>query len=65
MTDRSGPNKWRDSEKPKDILQQFCLQHGLPDPVYPGNHVVQIGTETYTLTDFGEDKWMIRIMKNN
>ena len=53
---RSGPCQWRDSQKPADILEKFCLRHRLEPPIYGGNTQVTIAGRTYTLQQFEGNK---------
>lgn len=48
----SGPCQWRDAQKPKDILEEFCSTHLLPAPVYSGNNSLKVGHRVYNLADF-------------
>ena len=57
MVASSGLTQWRDSEKPKAVLERFCLQNGVPVPEYPGNQSLLIGTKTFTLAEFGMDNF--------
>lgn len=55
MSSRTGPNKWRDSRKPKTILRDWCVAHNKDPPVY-GNDPTSVTVDgvTYTLSDFGK-----------
>ncbi|KAK2145131.1 hypothetical protein LSH36_700g01069 [Paralvinella palmiformis] len=52
----SGPTIWRDSMKPKDLLEDFCLKLNIqPAPVYSGSSV-KIGNRVFNLVDFETNK---------
>lgn len=48
----SGVNKWRDSKKPSEILEDICILHHVPLPQFIGLNTVVIGKTSYTLDDF-------------
>ncbi|CAD5119914.1 DgyrCDS8495 [Dimorphilus gyrociliatus] len=51
----SGPNQWRDSLKPTDILKSYCISAGLNDPLFSNsidNPTVEIGHSTFQLGNF-------------
>ncbi|XP_023242600.1 myoferlin-like isoform X2 [Centruroides sculpturatus] len=47
----SGPNKWRDSKTPKEILTEVCHLHNLPPPVF-NDEKVYLDNKVYTISDF-------------
>lgn len=51
--DRSGPCEWRDGQKPKELLDEFCKKNALTGPIYSGNNCVKVGNRVYNLADFG------------
>ena len=63
---RSGPNQWRDAQKPKQILEDYCKIHHLTGPMFYGNNGVKVGNRVFNLGDFGKrDVRMIRVMIGN
>ena len=52
---RFGYNQWRDPMKPSQILQKFCQDLNLSEPVY-GRGTVRIGSKTFTGPVELEDK---------
>lgn len=60
---RSGVNLWRDSQKPVEILQEYCLRNRLEGPVFLETTTVKVGEKTYKLTDFGKfDSFRISLL---
>ena len=51
---RSGINLWRDSRKPKEILEDYCKKNRLTGPMYYGNNSVKVGQRVFALSEFGE-----------
>jgi hypothetical protein len=49
---KRGPNRWRDSEFPKDILSWYCKSQRRPEPVWISNTEVMFNGITYTLSQF-------------
>lgn len=47
----SGINLWRDSQKPSEILQEYCRRNQLKGPFFKESSVT-VGTQTYKLSDF-------------
>ena len=45
----SGPFKWRDCEKPKEILEKWCSTQRLPSPAWFGNSKVKVAGQSYSL----------------
>lgn len=57
---KTGPNKWRDSRKPKTILRDWCVAHNKDPPVYSNDPCsVTVDGVTYTLSDFEEEGTVI------
>lgn len=57
---KTGPNKWRDSRKPKTILRDWCVAHNKDPPVYSNDpSSVTVDGVTYTLSDFEEEGTVI------
>ena len=54
MVDRTGPNKWRDTQKPKEILDDYCKKNNIPGPFYYGATKVTVDGKMYNLADFGK-----------
>ena len=48
-----GLNNWRNTQLPRDILSEFCLARGLPEPRWNGTEELIIATKLYRLSDFG------------
>ncbi|XP_055863087.1 myoferlin-like isoform X4 [Biomphalaria glabrata] len=48
----SGVNLWRDSQKPIEILQEFCKRNRMDAPKFQDTKTVTVGGRTYKLTDF-------------
>ncbi|XP_059157039.1 myoferlin-like isoform X3 [Physella acuta] len=48
----SGVNLWRDSQKPVEILQEYCRRNRLEGPVFLETTTVKVGDKTYKLSDF-------------
>ncbi|KAL4231637.1 hypothetical protein ACF0H5_009217 [Mactra antiquata] len=51
-----GPNKWRDSKKPKEILEDYCSKNRLPGPMFYGNNSAKVGSKVYKLSEFETTK---------
>jgi len=49
----SGVCQWRDTKLPTQILEEFCEKYLSISPHYRDNQTVTIGSNTYTLADFG------------
>ncbi|PAA77701.1 hypothetical protein BOX15_Mlig001839g4 [Macrostomum lignano] len=47
-----GPNQWRDSRKPKEILADFCGKNYLPEPQFEGTDCLRLGAKTFYLDSF-------------
>ncbi|XP_048585076.1 myoferlin [Nematostella vectensis] len=52
---RSGVNKWRDSQKPMNILKEWCAATGKQVAIYGGNTLILDG-QTYSLDDIAEEE---------
>nr|KAG5693813.1 hypothetical protein BaRGS_004421 [Batillaria attramentaria] len=52
---QAGINMWRDSRKPKEILEEYCLKNQLSPPMYYGNNSVKVGQRVYNLSEFEKD----------
>ncbi|XP_070210966.1 myoferlin-like isoform X3 [Littorina saxatilis] len=52
----TGINMWRDSRKPKEILEDYCVKNRLSGPMYYGNNSVKVGQRVFTLAEFEKDK---------
>lgn len=50
----SGTNQWRDSQRPTEILNDFCAAHFCAAPVYDGEETVRIADKVYRLAAFGK-----------
>lgn len=48
----SGVNQWRDSQKPKEILDWYCKKNHITGPLFYGTNSVKVGNKTYSLADF-------------
>ncbi|XP_064630282.1 myoferlin-like isoform X1 [Lineus longissimus] len=53
-----GPNRWRDAQKPKEILDNYCEMNHLAAPQWFGNNGVKVGGRVYNLGDFETNKPM-------
>ena len=53
---RRGPNRWRDYEFPKDILNWYCKTQRLPNPVWTSQEEVLFNGKTYNITNIGKDE---------
>ncbi|XP_039189745.1 dysferlin isoform X4 [Crotalus tigris] len=51
----SGPNQWRDQQRPTQLLHHFSLQQSGKPPVYKTDQIV-FGDEVYCLSDLEETK---------
>ena len=49
----SGVNEWRLSRLPRELLDEFCLRHNAPAPVFTDATTVKFGSRTYRLAEFG------------
>jgi len=49
----SGVCQWRDSQRPTQLLDEFCKKHLTTAPFYPNSTTVNIGQRCYKLADFG------------
>lgn len=52
---RNGPNHWRDTDLPTDILDWYCKVNGLKEPVRTSNGLIY-NYEEYTIDHTGTDK---------
>ncbi|XP_022096608.1 dysferlin-like isoform X4 [Acanthaster planci] len=52
----SGPNKWRDTQKPMEILDDYCKKNNIPGPFYYGATKVSVDGKMYNLADFELNK---------
>ena len=60
LRDRSGPNQWRDSQTPRQILEYWCELNSLNKPQYLGNTQLVLDGKVYNLTEYGkETDWII------
>ena len=48
-----GPHQWRDSRKPRALLEDYCKTQVLTGPMFYGNNSCKVGSRVYKLTDFG------------
>ncbi|XP_002734885.2 dysferlin-like [Saccoglossus kowalevskii] len=48
----SGPNVWRDTQTPKQILEDYCKKNLLHEPRYYGNNSLSVEGKMYNLADF-------------
>jgi hypothetical protein len=55
---RDGYNRWRDTSKPSQILEELCRKNNIGGPKYIGGHVVvgdcEEGVMQEILNDTGE-----------
>ena len=54
VIDRSGPNQWRDSQTPRQILEYWCELNSLGKPQFLGNTQLVLDGKVYNLQEFGE-----------
>ena len=54
LVHRTGPNKWRDTQKPKEILEEYCKKNNISGPFYYGATKVTVDGKMYNLADFGK-----------
>ena len=59
---RGGPNNWRDDKLPHDILNQYCDEHEIEEPLYEGPENVIFNKRRYTLNQFGESYLQLNII---
>lgn len=52
----NGPNKWRDSMKPRDILEDYCKKRLMAPPQYYGVNSAKVGNRVYKLSEFENGK---------
>ncbi|XP_038071057.1 myoferlin-like isoform X3 [Patiria miniata] len=52
----TGPNKWRDTQKPMEILDDYCKKNNIPGPFYYGATKVGVDGKMYNLADFELNK---------
>ncbi|XP_068709292.1 myoferlin-like isoform X2 [Montipora foliosa] len=50
----SGPNQWRDSQTPRQILEYWCELNSLNKPQYLGNTQLVLDGKVYNLTEYEE-----------
>ena len=50
----NGPNRWRDYEFPKEILNWYSEKQECPIPVWNGSEQVEFNGKTYNLEDFSK-----------
>ncbi|CAG0913749.1 unnamed protein product [Notodromas monacha] len=48
----SGPNQWRDSNKPREILERMAMMWHYGKPIWKGARSVTVGNKSYSLDDF-------------
>ncbi|XP_071169318.1 myoferlin-like isoform X13 [Mytilus edulis] len=48
----AGINQWRDSQKPKEILEMYCRKNNIIGPLFHGNNSVKVGSRVYNISDF-------------
>ncbi|XP_074642408.1 myoferlin-like [Tubulanus polymorphus] len=48
----SGPNAWRDSKKPKELLEDYCERNHFPEPQYFGNNSCRVNGKMHNLSDY-------------
>lgn len=53
-TIRSGPNQWRDSQTPRQILEYWCELSNLTKPQYLGNTQLVLDGKVYNLQEYGK-----------
>lgn len=52
---RSGPNEWRDSKKPSQILEDVCKFRNLNfTPPAPGETMLIVDKSTFSLDNYGK-----------
>lgn len=54
LTVRSGPNQWRDSQTPRQILEYWCELNNLSKPQYLGNTQLVLDGKVYNLQEYGK-----------
>ena len=54
LTVRSGPNQWRDSQTPRQILEYWCELSNLSKPQYLGNTQLVLDGKVYNLQEYGK-----------
>jgi len=50
----SGPNQWRDSQTPRQILDAWCISQGKNKPQYIGNTQIILDDNVYLLQEYGK-----------
>ncbi len=60
---RTGPNTWRDSQTPKEILEEFCQSKNLTGPIYSGSSTVKVGNRVFNLADFGKNSHFLIVIQ--
>ena len=56
LCDRSGPNQWRDSHTPRQILEYWCELNSLNRPQFLGNTQLVLDGKVYNLTEYGKNR---------
>lgn len=52
---RSGPNKWRDSRKPSEILEDLCKKRSIPFEMPTSeNPNLKINNKLFNIANFGK-----------
>lgn len=59
--DRSGPNQWRDSQTPRQILEYWCELNNLNKPQYLGNTQLVLDGKVYNLQEHGKEFFNSRV----
>ncbi|KAK6186023.1 hypothetical protein SNE40_008141 [Patella caerulea] len=51
----TGTNQWRDSRKPKELLDEYCRKNNVTGPMFYGNNSVKVGKTVYNLSQFEQN----------
>ncbi|XP_052773227.1 myoferlin-like isoform X7 [Mya arenaria] len=51
-----GPNKWRDSRLPKELLEGYCQKKHIAAPLFNGVNSARVGKKVYKLSEFEAGK---------
>ncbi|XP_030841562.1 myoferlin isoform X6 [Strongylocentrotus purpuratus] len=52
----SGPNKWRDQNTPREMLEEYCKQQKISGPFFYGSTKLTVEGKMYNLADFEVNK---------
>ncbi|CAF0790229.1 unnamed protein product, partial [Didymodactylos carnosus] len=52
----TGPNQWRDTDRPRKILYDVCKRNNLPVPELTEDHSIRIGEFLFRLEDFEQER---------